>query len=60
MRKAAFYLVASVIGIQLIMLAAIAAGCFFVNSNVKCSGDRITSLLSKIMTEVFALYAAEK
>ncbi len=60
MRKAAFYLVASVIGVQMSMLAAIAAGCFLANSNIACTGDRANQLLSKIMTEVFALYAAEK
>ena len=60
MRKAAFYLVATVIGVQMLMLAAVAAGCFFVNSRIPCTGDRASQLLSKIMTEVFALYAAEK
>ena len=60
MRKAAFYLVASVIGVQMSMLAAIAAGCFLASSNIECTGDRANQLLSKIMTEVFALYAAEK
>ena len=60
MRKAAFYLVAAVIGVQMSMLAAIAAGCFFVRTDIECTGDRANQLLSKIMTEVFALYAAEK
>ena len=60
MRKAAFYLVAAVIGTQMAMLAAVAAGCFFANSSIPCTGDRASQLLSKIMTEVFALYAAEK
>ena len=60
MRRAAFYLVASVIGIQMLMLAAIAAGCFLAQSNIECTGDRANGLLSKIMTEVFALYASEK
>lgn len=60
MRKAAFYLVCAVIGIQMSMLAAIAMACFFANSSVQCSGDRANQLLSRMMTEVFALYAAEK
>lgn len=59
MRRAAFYLVASVIGIQMLIVASALAGCFFMPQS-ECTGEKAQDILSRIMTEVFALYASEK
>lgn len=59
MRKAAFYLVAWVIGFQLVLLASTLAGCFFMPQK-NCTGEKIANGLDAIMAQVFALYASEK
>jgi hypothetical protein len=59
MKKAAFKLVACVIGVQLGLLVFATAACFFMHIQ-KCDGSRIQDLLTVITTQVFALYAAEK
>lgn len=58
MRKAAFKLVALVVGIQLALLIGISVGCF--TTLRQCSGDRARDLLQYITAQSFALYAAEK
>ena len=68
MKRAAFILLASVIGFQLILIGGVLAGCFLVYpkiqdrdpSNARCSGDSVSELLAVIVAQSFALYAAEK
>lgn len=59
MRRAAFRLVALVIGVQLTMISAALAGCFFTRDE-RCTGDRVQELMTFITAQTFALYAAEK
>ena len=59
MKKAAFYLVAGVISIQLIMVAGVLAGCF-IKPNTKCDGSKSSELMTYIVAQSFALYASEK
>ena len=68
MKRAAFILLASVIGFQLALIGGVLAGCFLVYpkiqgrdpSNARCSGDSVSELLAVIVAQSFALYAAEK
>mgnify|MGYP003327607146 CR=1 FL=1 len=62
MKKPAFYLLASVIGFQLILIAAVLAGCFVVTPEKgdRCDGSKAGELLTTIVAQSFALYAAEK
>ena len=62
MKKPAFYLLASVIGFQLVLIAAVLAGCFVVHPKVdgRCDGSKAGELLTTIVAQSFALYAAEK
>lgn len=68
MKKWAFILLASVIGSQLVIIAGVLVGCFLTYPNVtgrnsddvRCSGERVGELLSVIVAQSFALYAAEK
>ena len=59
MKQAAFYLVASVISIQLLIVAGVLYGCFRTSAE-KCTGDRAGELMMYITAQSFALYAAEK
>ena len=59
MKKAAFYLVASVITIQLLIVSGALFGCFK-TGNGKCTGEKAGELMMYITTQSFALYAAEK
>ncbi len=59
MKQAAFYLVASVISIQLLIVAGVLYGCFRTGDE-KCTGDRVGELMMYITAQSFALYAAEK
>lgn len=72
MKKSAFILLASVIGAQLLILAGVIAGCFNVYptiaqdfhhddpSDPRCSGGKVSEMLTMIVSQSFALYAAEK
>ena len=68
MKKAAFYMLASVIAFQLCIIAGALAGCFIVYprsptadpEDVRCNGERIGELMSTIVLQSFALYASEK
>ena len=68
MKRYAFYLLAGVIAFQLVIIAGVLAGCFFVYpkiqdrdpSNERCSGQQVSELLAVIVTQAFGLYAAEK
>jgi hypothetical protein len=59
MKKAAFYLVAGVISIQLLMVAGVLTGCFITKNN-KCDGTKTSELMTYIVAQSFALYASEK
>jgi hypothetical protein len=59
MKRAAFYLVASVISIQLLIVTGVLYGCFRTGAE-KCTGDRVGELMMYITAQSFALYAAEK
>lgn len=68
MKRPAFFLLASVIGFQLVIIAGALAGCFFVYpeiqdrdpANQRCDGTQLSELLQLVVTQTFALYAAEK
>jgi len=59
MKRAAFYLVAGVISIQLLIVSGVLFGCFR-TGNGKCTGEKAGELMLYITTQSFALYAAEK
>tara|TARA_R100001443_G_scaffold43803_1_gene56830 strand:+ start:1738 stop:1917 length:180 start_codon:yes stop_codon:yes gene_type:complete len=59
MKRAAFYLVAGVITVQLLIVSGVLAACFKTGSE-KCTGDRAGELLMYITAQSFALYASEK
>lgn len=59
MRRAAFYLLAGVIAFQVVAVAAVLAGCFVIKAK-RCTGERASELMTYIVTQAFALYAAEK
>tara|TARA_B100001741_G_C16243715_1_gene455225 strand:+ start:371 stop:577 length:207 start_codon:yes stop_codon:yes gene_type:complete len=67
-KRPAFFLLATVIGFQLVIISGVLAGCFFVYptiqdrdpGNERCSGESVSELLMAIVTQAFALYAAEK
>lgn len=66
MKRAAFYLVGTVISIQLLIMAGVLVGCFVRSSELegspgeRCSGDKVSELMTFITAQSFALYAAEK
>ena len=59
MKRAAFYLVAGVIAVQLLIAGGILIGCFKTQAE-KCTGDKVGELLMYITAQSFALYASEK
>jgi hypothetical protein len=59
MKKATFYLVATVIATQLLIVSGVLIGCFR-TGNGKCTGEKAGELMMYITTQSFALYAAEK
>ena len=64
MKKAAFYLVAFVAGIQ-VLIVAVSVGTCLAKTNPATTptcdpGGELGSLMGAVVTQVFALYAAEK
>ena len=59
MKQAAFKLVAFVVAVQLAIVMGTVAACF-ITRNEKCTGDKVSELLTYISAQAFALYAAEK
>ena len=59
MKRAAFYLVAGVIAVQLLIIGGVLIGCFKTQAE-KCTGDRVGELMMYITAQSFALYASEK
>lgn len=68
MKKPALYVVAGVIGFQLLIIAGSLIGCFVVvpkmqnrdPASSRCDGEGITELMAQITAASFALYAGEK
>jgi hypothetical protein len=58
MKRAAFKLVAFVVAVQLVIVTSTLAACLFTR-NDKCTGDKLSELLTYISAQAFALYAAE-
>ena len=66
--KPALYIVAGVIGFQLLIIAGTLVGCFTVYPKIvnrdpadeRCNGDNITTIMSQVTAGAFSLYAAEK
>ena len=59
MKKQAFYLLASVLGLQVIIIAAVPILCI-AQRNSECLKGRVQEHAALIVTQVMALYAAEK
>lgn len=63
MKRPAFYLVASVVMLQMLIAAGVLVGCFRLDKDSHlsnhCSGDKVSDLLNNIIIQTFALYAAE-
>ena len=57
MRRQAFFLVAGVLGVQLIIMSGVLVGCF---RTKECKGEKVAELMTFITAQSFALYAAEK
>ena len=68
MKKPALYVVAGVIGFQLLIIAGTLVGCFTVYPKIvnrdpadgRCDGEGVTELMAQITAASFALYAGEK
>ena len=58
-KRAAFYLLAGIIGVQLVILGGATAACFTMRID-KCDGKQISQALNSMVASAFALYAAEK
>ena len=58
-KRAAFYLLAGIIAVELLILAGSTAACFTMRID-KCDGKQITQALNGMVASAFALYAAEK
>ena len=59
MRRPAFYLLAGVISFQLVIVAGVISGCFITKTE-RCTDGQVAELMTYIVTQAFALYAAEK
>ena len=59
MRRPAFYLLAGIISFQLVIVAGVIAGCF-VTKTERCTDGQAAELMTYIVAQAFALYAAEK
>ena len=61
MKRAAFGLVVGVISFQLVIVSGVLVGCFRKHpDDVKCTGEKVQEVMLYIITQTFALYAAEK
>ena len=58
MKRAAFLLVAGVIGFQLLLVTAVTATCI-VRSNTSCTQGQVREHLAYILAQSLGLYAAE-
>ena len=61
-------LVAGVVAFQLLIVSGTLVGCFITYPKIvnrepgdaRCSGENVTEIMSLVVTQAFALYAAEK
>jgi hypothetical protein len=61
-------LVAGVVAFQLLIISGTLIGCFItypkienrVAGDERCSGENVTEIMALVVTQAFALYAAEK
>ncbi len=64
MKKPALMLVAGVVAFQLLIVSGTLVGCFTLmkksTDDRRCTGEGITEIMSLVVTQAFALYAAEK
>jgi hypothetical protein len=58
MSSKAFWLLASVIAVQLALSAVVIVGCS-INKNNSCTDGKVARSLESIVAQCFALYAAE-
>jgi hypothetical protein len=58
MSSKAFWLLAFVISVQLLLSAVIIVGCSL-NNNTNCTDGKVARSLESIVAQCFALYAAE-
>jgi hypothetical protein len=58
MSSKAFWLLAFVISVQLLLSAVVIVGCSF-NHNTSCTEGKVARSLESIVAQCFALYAAE-
>ena len=58
MSSKAFWLLAFVISVQLLLSAVVIVGCSF-NRNTNCTEGKVARSLESIVAQCFALYAAE-
>ena len=59
MKRAAFTLLAAVIAGHMVIVTGVLYGCFNSKSK-KCTGEKISELMTMTLANAFALYAAEK
>ena len=59
MKRAAFALLAGVIGGHMVIVVGVLYGCFTSHAE-KCTGEKISELMTMTLANAFALYAAEK
>ena len=60
MKSLAIKLIFFVVGVELLIVASIVAGCFTARQCSEHDSDNITHMLSGLAAKSFALYAAEK
>ena len=58
MKRQAFFLLAGVIAAQMVIVAGVLTGCF-ITKDARCSGKHASDLLTLVVSQAFALYAAE-
>lgn len=59
MKRHVFYLIVGVISTQLLIITGTLTACFITRTE-KCDGSRSAELMTFIVAQSFALYAAEK
>ena len=59
MKKYAFWLLAFVIGWQLILISSTLIACLR-TGNSECTGGRMAEMVTSLTAQSFALYASEK
>lgn len=58
MKRQAFFLLAGVIAAQMVIVAGVLTGCL-ITKDSRCTGEKATDMLTLVVSQAFALYAAE-